>query len=139
MVPSEMALTCTPLRPSSRSSMPPTSILVARLVGDGFEVPAVIGVLQGRSDPQQLLGVDEAAAIGDLLDAGDHPALALLDGAHELGGVEDRVRRAGVEPGEAATHALAIELAESEISEIDGGDLKLAAWRRLEVCGDVEH
>src|SRR4249920_758020 len=137
MVPRQMALTLTPLRPSSRYSIAPTSILVARLVGDGFEIPPVIGVLQGRRDPQQLLGVDEAAAIGDLLDAGDHPALALLDGAHELSRIENGVGRAGVEPGEAAPHALAEELAQREISEIDVGDLKLAARRRLEVCGDV--
>src|SRR6476646_11251182 len=64
MVPRQMALTMTPLRPSSRYSIAPTSILVARLLGDRFEIPPVIGVLQGRRDPQQLLGVDEAAAIG---------------------------------------------------------------------------
>jgi len=43
-------------------------MLVARLVGNGLEVP-VISVLQGGRDPQKLLGVDEAASIGDLLDA----------------------------------------------------------------------
>jgi len=44
-------------------------MLVARLVGNGLEVPPVISVLQGGRDPQKLLGVDEAASIGDLLDA----------------------------------------------------------------------
>src|SRR6185312_5468341 len=52
---------------------------------------------------------------------------------------EDRVRRTGVEPGEAAPHALATELAEREIGKIDVGDLELATRRRLEVGSDVEH
>src|SRR5262249_45526852 len=107
MVPRQTALTFTPVRPSSRYSMPLSLILVADFLGDGLEISTVIRVLQRCRDPQELLCVDKAAAVGDLLDAGDHPALTLLDRAHELGGVQNRVRRAGVEPDEAAPRARA--------------------------------
>jgi len=45
-------------------------------------------------------------AVGDFLEAGDLQALALLDGLEEAGGLEQRFRRAGVEPGETAAEGL---------------------------------
>ena len=50
--------------------------------------------------------VDPALPRGDLLRAADLEALPLLDRAHEVPGVEQAGVRAGVEPGEAAPHAL---------------------------------
>ena len=47
--------------------------------------------------------------------------------------------RAGVEPGEAAAQHLDVKLAALEIGAVDIGDLELAARRRLEARGDVDH
>ena len=47
-------------------------------------------------------------------------------------GLEQRVVRAGVEPGEAAAHDLDVELAALEVDAVDVGDLELAARRGLE-------
>ena len=60
---------------------------------------------------QQLLAIDEPHPIGHLLRAGDLLALPVLQDAHELGRLQQRIERAGVEPGVAAP---------------EPGDLKLA-------------
>ena len=57
--------------------------------------------------------------------------LPVLDGAHELAGLEQAVACAGVEPGEAAAEPLDGKLAALEISAVDVGDLQLAACRWL--------
>ena len=53
--------------------------------------------------------------------------LALFDGAHIFGGLEQRLGRARVEPGEAAAQPNDIQLAELRINAIEIGDLQLAA------------
>src|SRR5690606_37653672 len=75
---------------------------------------------------------------GDLLRAGDTEALAALQRADEFRGFDERIRRAGVEPGIAAAEAFDIERAALEIGEIDVGDLELAAGRWLELAGDLD-
>jgi hypothetical protein len=49
-----------------------------------------------------LLGIDESAQKGDLLEAGDLQALSAFHDAHELGGLQQRFMGPGVEPGESA-------------------------------------
>ena len=50
-------------------------------------------------------GRDVAHAVGDLLEARDHQALALLDGLDEVRRLHQRLVRAGVEPRDAARRA----------------------------------
>ena len=69
---------------------------------------------------------------GDLFRAADLHALADFEGAHEARRLDQRIRRAGVEPGEAAAHALDVERARFEIDAVEVGDLVLAARRGLE-------
>jgi len=75
------------------------------LLGDFQEVCA-IGALDGTSQRLEALASDQTLAVGDFLEAGDLQALALLDGLEEAGGLEQRFRRAGVEPGETAAEGL---------------------------------
>lgn len=49
---------------------------------------------------------DPALLESELLGAADLLALAFLDGAHEVAGIEQRGMGAGVEPGIAAANAL---------------------------------
>ena len=71
-------------------------------------------VLERRGQPLELVGVDEAHPVGDLLQAGDLQALPPLDDLDEVGRLEQRLVRAGVEPGHAAAEDLAAELAAVE-------------------------
>ena len=87
----------------------------------------------------ELRGVDPALAERDFLRAGDFQSLALLDRRDELAGVEQAVVGAGVEPGVAAPQRLHLQPALLEVDAIDVGDLQLAARRRLECGGDVDH
>ena len=81
-----------------------------RLVEQPAEVLAVIVGKRG-GEPLDFRGRDEAHPVGDLLDAGDLQALPLLDRLHEIRGLEQRLVRARVEPGEAAAEDLDRELA----------------------------
>src|SRR5205085_10408918 len=62
------------------------------------------------------------------------PQLDLLD---EVGRAEERLLRAGVEPGEAAAERLHLELRRFEVAAIEIGDLQLAARGRLEPRREV--
>ena len=86
----------------------------------------------------ELVGVDIAEAVGDLLGAGDLEALAVLDGLDEVGGVEQGVVGAGIEPGEAAAEDLGAEFAAVEVPGVDVGDFELAARAGLEIAGNVD-
>lgn len=98
----------------------------------------IIRVLRARlSNALELLLVDKALAVGNLLDAGDVDALPLLDDGNELGGLEEAVVRAGVQPDHAAAHALHRKGVGAEISLVDGGNLELAARRGLDGTCDV--
>src|SRR3546814_12222713 len=74
-------------------------------LGDVQQVLAVVVLAQRLGEAAELVGGDEALAPGDLLQAGDLQALAMLDGLHELRGVDEAVVGAGVEPGIAAARS----------------------------------
>src|SRR3546814_11724454 len=65
-------------------------------LGDVQQVLAVVVLAQRLGEAAELVGGDEALAPGDLLQAGDLQALAMLDGLHELRGVDEDVVGAGV-------------------------------------------
>ena len=74
---------------------------------------------------------------GDFFRAGDAEALAGFQRANEFGRLQQRLRRAGVEPGVAAPHAFDGQLPALEIDAVQVGDFQLAARRRLQPGGDV--
>ena len=73
-----------------------------------------------------------AGVESDLLGTGDLEALALLQRADEFGRLDQRIRRAGVEPGEAAAEPLDLQLAALQIEPVEVGDLQFAARRGLQ-------
>src|SRR5882724_12049012 len=79
------------------------------------QISAVGRLAQPRDVGLELGAIDPIPAIGDLLQAGDLEALAILDDMHELGGLEQRVVGAGVEPGGAAAEDLDLQLAGLEV------------------------
>src|SRR3546814_11089674 len=61
----------------------------------------------------------------------------MLDGLHELRGVDEAVVGAGVEPGIAAAEALHLQLPDLEVAAVEIGNLQLAARRGLQVGSDI--
>ena len=96
-------------------------------------MPAVLAVsalADGLGELFELLGGNEALAVGDLFGAGDVETLAALDGGDEERGFKERVVGAGVEPRHAAAHHLDVQAAGFEIAAVEVGDLKFAAGAR---------
>ena len=90
-------------------------------------------------EPLDVGGVDPAEAPGDLLEARDHQALAILDALHEVGRLQERFERAGIEPRGAAAEQFHRERLLGEVGTVDVGDLELPARGRLEARRDVDH
>src|SRR6476646_10106402 len=89
---------------------------------DALEILAVVRLaVEKLRQLEQLLRIDEALAEGDLLDAADLLAGAFLQRAHEFLGLDQRIMRAGVEPGIAAAEPLDGELAGFEIGRVEVG------------------
>ena len=103
------------------------------------QVAAVVVLRQLLGEGAQLRVVDEAHAPGDLLDRRHLEPLALLDGAHEVRGVQQRGVRAGVQPGDAAAEHLDPQRAGLLVGAVDVHDLQLAARRGAQPRGDVGH
>src|SRR3546814_11286099 len=61
----------------------------------------------------------------------------MLDGLHELRGVDEAVVGAGVEPGIAAAEALHLQLPGLEVAAVEIGNLQPAARRGLQVGSDI--
>src|SRR3546814_2164562 len=106
-------------------------------LGDVQQVLAVVVIAQRLGEAAELVGGDGALAPGDLLQAVDLHALAMLDGLHELRGVDEAVVGAGVEPGIAAAEALHLQLPGLEVAAVENGNLQLAARRGLQVGSDI--
>ncbi len=90
-------------------------------------------VLQHRlGELAEMVRGDPAVAVGDLFQAGDLEALALLDGLYVDRGVGQGVVGAGVEPGEAAAEGLDPEFAVGQEPLVDARDLQFAAGGGLD-------
>jgi hypothetical protein len=70
----------------------------------------------------KLCCVHPAIAPGDFFQAGNLESLVVLDGADELGGLEERFVGAGVEPGVAAAEEFDMEVTAFEVGAVDAGD-----------------
>lgn len=99
------------------------------LVGQRFQVTAILALAELLRQAQQTLAVDIAHVIGDFLDAGDLEALAHLDRAHELGRLEQGLVCACVEPGAAPAEPLDGQQFALEIDIVEVRYLEFTARR----------
>lgn len=106
-------------------------------LGHGHEVPAVVGLAVAPGALHEPLAADPAVLVGDLLGDRDRQVLGALDGADELGGLEERLHGAGVQPRVTAAERLHGELAGLEVHAVEVGDLVLAAGGGLDEGGPV--
>src|SRR5689334_11117054 len=81
--------------------------------------------------------IDEAHPKGDLFGASDLGTLTTLERTDKLGGLEEAVGSAGIEPGVPSAHELHVQLAVFKIGLVDVGDLEFSTSRWLNVCCDV--
>ena len=102
------------------------------------QILAIVVLLKRLGELVDLLSRDVAHAVGNLFEAGDLEALAGLDSLDEGCGLQQRVVRAGVEPGIAAAHGLDVELVAREVGLVDVGNLELTACRWLYRLRDIE-
>src|SRR5262245_8850286 len=79
-----------------------SSPVLGPLFDQRLQVAAVLVAGHGLGDLQHVGRGDVAHDVGHLLRAGHLQPLALLDGLDERGGLQQRLVRAGVEPGHAA-------------------------------------
>lgn len=95
----------------------------------------VLGVL--LSHVLHLLLADPAVMIGYLLQAGDLQVHVRFHGTNELGGVRQRLRRAGVQPDEAPAQRYGVQVAYFEVHVVEVGDLQLVAPGRFDLFGEL--
>src|SRR5215218_2882097 len=104
-----------------------------------IEVPAVTALQKRLGQRGQLTVIDPPGSPGDLLDASDLEALAVLDHAHVLGGLHHRLEGARVEPRGAAIENLHVERPGVEVPLVDGADLELPTSTRRNRLRDLHH
>src|SRR5580704_13377259 len=95
--------------------------------GQDFAQIVPVAVPHLRGNAFDLCGRDVAHAIGNLLDAGYLQALPRFNGFDKHRRLNQRFRRAGVEPGEAATEALHAKLTACQVLLVDVRDLQFSA------------
>src|SRR5437870_4693885 len=112
------------------------SILRLRLDQAQQVLPVGI-VLHRLGDAHDVVRRDVAHAVRDLLDAGDHESLALLDRLDERRGLQERLVSPRVEPRDPAAELLDAELPAAEVRRVDVRDLELATCRGRETRRDL--
>jgi len=93
----------------------------------GLKIAGVRRLAKEAYAGPQLIGRDPTLAEGNLLQAGNLQALTVFDDVDELGGLDQGVVRARVQPGRAAAEQLNMELASLEIEAIEVRDLQFTA------------
>jgi hypothetical protein len=73
---------------------------------------------------KQTFRANEAFQVGDLFGTADKQALPMLDRSNELGGLQERVVRASVEPRIAASKLDDLQLFEAQIVPVYIADLE---------------
>ena len=96
-------------------------------LGDLLEVLAVDGLAVLVGGGQKAIAVDPAVLVGDLLHHRHAQSLAALHGAHELGGLEQALHGAGVQPRVAAAEGHDGQRPLLQVHLVERGDLQLAA------------
>src|SRR5204863_6542582 len=103
-----------------------------------FQIAPIVVLAETAGLREQLVAVDIAHIVGDLLDAGDLEPLPHLDRADIFAGAKQILMRAGVEPGIAAAELFDLQAAAPEIDIVEIGDFELAPRRRLQPARDVD-
>src|SRR5699024_2006017 len=75
----------------------------------------------------------------DLFGRADHQTLSVLDGPDEVSGLDEGLKRAGIEPSGAARQNPNMQIAVLEVYAVHVGDLVLTALRRPDALGDIDH
>src|SRR5215210_6614808 len=107
-------------------------------VRDSKQVLPVLALGQLLPQGVQLIAADPSGREGDLFRAGDAEALAFLQRAHKLGGLDQTVGRPGVKPSKPATHELDLQLPAFPIDLVDACNLQLAPGGRLQAGCDFD-
>src|SRR5215207_8928862 len=99
----------------------------AHFCEDLAQVSAVTGFAEPLNVGFEARSIDPALPESNFLQAGDLEALPIFDDADELSSVEQRIVRAGIEPGGTATEDFDVKFARLEIESIEVGDLEFTA------------
>jgi hypothetical protein len=94
---------------------------------------------EGLGEGAHFLPADKTLPVSRFLDAADFQSLPLLDHLHELAGLHERMKGAGVEPGGAAVEYAHFELPGLQVGLVDIGDLVFAPLAGLQVRRDAQH
>src|SRR3954447_24043572 len=106
-----------------------TAAMIGRTgLGEVADVARVGAFSQRRAQACQLIAVDVSLAESHLLRTGDPKSLPPLERGDEVGGLQEAVRRTGVQPGETAPHQFNRKLSLIEISPVDIGDFQAGRW-----------
>src|SRR6266496_3427567 len=104
--------------------------------------PQVVPIGIAGHDRSELLdsgGVDVPHPIRYLFHGADLESLTLFDRRDVGCGLQQRLRRTGIEPGDAASQSDDLQVVALEVRAIDVGDLQLATPRGPQPLCDVEH
>src|SRR4030065_1386762 len=98
---------------------------------EGQQVLAILVTVHDLCLVAQLSGIDETKAEGNLLRAGDHHALAVLDGLNEITGLEKGFMGACIQPGNPTPQNFNPQLVLVQVDHIQVCNLNLTPGRRL--------
>src|SRR4029453_1602750 len=98
---------------------------------EALEVFTVLILRQRGYDAVELGPVDPALVVGNLLNAGDHKALAVLNRGNVVGGFHKAGLGAGIQQGHAAAKDFDAQVSAFEIDAVYVGDLQFAPSARL--------
>jgi hypothetical protein len=104
---------------------------------DVFEVFPVGVFWKSGNDAIEGLRIEEAHAPSHFLKTANFETLAVFNCRDEVGGFQKGIVGAGIEPGNAATEELHLQLAHLEVSAVDVGDFEFAAFAGFEVSADI--
>src|SRR5918993_1467914 len=121
-----------PLEATIEGSLARESRPLSHPIGDAQQILAVSALREPFPKADELIPIDPPGIERDLLGASDPEALAFFQGPYELRGLDEAVRRAGVEPGIAPAHLLDVELAALQVHAVDIRDLQFAPRRRFQ-------
>jgi len=117
----------------------PNIVAVFFLFYDLHQITA-ISILRHRcGNLLQLFAVDVAQAVGDFFHTGNSDTLPILDGLNEAGRLLKGLVSTRIQPGKTASDQLNFQQTAFQVIHVDIRDLKLPAFRRFELLGDLDH
>ena len=98
-----------------------------------FQILAILVLLQGFINFQNVLAADSAIQICNFLQAGNLAMLMLFNRLHKVCRVNKTLMRPGIQPGEALPQQFYIQCPIFQINAIEVGNLQLTAGRRFQI------